>query len=109
MNTTITDRIIDIFNSNLPIIGSWGSKNYESIEGGIEFQVNGLLFSGTIQIVESGSQENFIVRQLVDASRTVKEHLDVPQDKLVQAIDEIVEKNCTEEEYSSRIFSLYNW
>ena len=36
MNTTISDRIIDIFNSNLPIIGSWGSKNYEPIDGGIE-------------------------------------------------------------------------
>lgn len=109
MNTTIFDRIIDIFNSNLPIIGSWGSKNYEPIDGGIEFQVNGLLFSGTIQIVESGNHETFIVRQVVDTCRIVNEHLDVPQDNLVRAIDEIVEKNCTEEEYSSRIFSLYNW
>ncbi|MGM9791019.1 MAG: hypothetical protein ACI3Y4_01295 [Candidatus Cryptobacteroides sp.] len=108
MNTTITDRIIDIFNSNLPIIGSWGSKNYEPIDGGIEFQVNGLLFSGTIQIVESGNHETFIVRQVIDTSLTIKEHVDVPLDKLIQAIDEIVEKNCTEEEYSSRIFSLYN-
>lgn len=109
MNTTITNRIIGIFNSNLPVIGSWGTKNYEPIDGGIEFHVNGFLFSGTIQIIESSNPECYVVRQVMESSANVKEHIDIPQDKLIQTIDEIVEKDCSEDEYSSRIFSLYNW
>lgn len=109
MDNSAANRILGIFNMQLPVVGSWGSKDYRPIEHGIEFKVSGYLYTGLIQVFYASNTDSFTVRRVNNNNFPMHEVSGVKQDILVDIIDELVEKDCCQEEYSSKMFLLYNW
>lgn len=100
--------IMSILRSQFIVVLSWGFHSAYVIEDGLEFSVEGYLFTGDVQVTYDEGTDTFKVR-LLNGDGTIKEeHSDVYVDNLVDVIDRAVEKNESQEEYKERVEATYH-
>ena len=96
--------IISIFKHYLSIVLSWGFHNPIPIENGLRFNVQGILFTGKVEVLYDEGYDLFSIR-LLNADGSVKrEETGVYLDSLVDVIDGMVER-C--ENYSQMVKETY--
>ena len=98
--------ILNILKQQRLVVMSWGFHNPTVISDGLQFNVQGFIHTGLVQIVYQQGLDLFMVRLLSKDFRVVKEIDRLYFDQLVEVIDENVErvKNYNErvkQEYSN--------
>lgn len=84
------------------IVMSWGVVEAKVIDYGLEFEVNGFKFQGTVRVVWTGNGDTYNVIYLKDG-KVEKVDSNISNDKLVDTIDNYVEKTDNYEE------DVQNW
>lgn len=98
--------IISIFKNYISIVLSWGFHKPLAIENGIRFNVEGYLFTGTVEVLYDEGYDLFTIC-LLNADGSVKrEETGVYLDCLVDVIDGMVER-C--ENYAERVKNDYKF
>ncbi len=105
---SMADYIMSILKTQLFIVFSWGFHNARAIENGLQFNVQGFLFTGRVRVIYNGGSDTFTVKLLNPDGTTKEEHTDVYLDNLVDVIDGAVEKNEPQEAYAERVNAEYN-
>ncbi len=102
--------IKQIFSYRQSIVWSWGAIKFHHIEykemAAIRFEVNGFIHKGDVIVAYNGGADVFEVYCLDKSEAVVNSRGDVYFDELVEVIDEMVEKNSSEETYNKQ---LENW
>ena len=97
--------ILSILRAQLAITLSWGFHSPVALENGLQFQVNGYLFSGNVRIVYVDGLDLFKV-QLIKDGVIQTEVTEVYLDCLVAVVDGLVER-CPN--YEERIKKDYQF
>ena len=101
------DYIKQILCHQRAILWSWGAENFRNVEynemPAVRFKVNGFLHKNDVVIAYNGGADYFEVFCLDANDEVVKSKDDVYLDELIGVVDMFVEKDCTEQEYSSKI------
>lgn len=84
---------------NLNVFFSWGSHDYQPITDGVQFESDGYLHHGPVQVVYDHCKDLFIVRTLNADGTTKDERTGIYVDQLQEVVDRLVECDCSEEEY----------
>lgn len=90
--------ILSIFSHYQTIVWSWGFNTPIALQNGLQFNVQGFLFTGKVRVLYDES-DTFKV-QLIKKGSIVREVVDVYLDCLVNVIDGMVEK-C--ENYAQKV------
>lgn len=104
MDTSMARYILSIFSHYQTIVWSWGFNTPIALQNGLQFNVQGFLFTGKVRVLYDGS-DTFTVRLLNADGSTKKEEAEVYLDNLVDVIDGMVEK-C--HNYASRVKKQYH-
>lgn len=88
---------------NLNVYFSWGGYNYQPITDGVQFETNGFIHAGKVQIVYDHCEDLFIVRTLNADGTTKDERTGIYVDMLQSVVDRLVECDCSEDEYKSQV------
>lgn len=107
MDTSMANYILSILKCNITYLWSWGAHNFKGIENGLEFSVQGFIFTGQVRVVYEAGSDTFKI-QLVRAGEIVKEETDIYLDNLTDVIDGMVEKDCSMEEYEQKVNATYS-
>ena len=103
----VAQGIRDVFRRFTPVIMSWGAIHFkETVYNnmpGLRFSVKGFLFQGTVVVVLNMGADLYEVYCLDAAENVVKSRDGVYCDELVDVIDELVEKDSTDQEYSDKV------
>lgn len=84
--------IYKILSSKFFIMTSWGFHNPVTIKDGLQFNVNGFIHKGVVQVEYQHGLDLFLVRLLSTTNELVKEIDRLYFDQLIEVIDENVEK-----------------
>lgn len=98
MDTSMARYILSIFSHYQTIVWSWGFNTPIALQNGLQFNVQGFLFTGKVRVLYDES-DTFKV-QLIKKGSIVREVVDVYLDCLVNVIDGMVEK-C--ENYAQKV------
>ncbi len=111
MNTKITKEdvemaqyIIYILKSKRIITMSWGFNSPTIITDGLQFNVQGFIHTGLVQVIYVHGVDLFKIRLLLNENELLKEIEQVYFDELVEIIDNYVEKVNN---YNGRVKSEY--
>lgn len=105
----MANYILSILRTQVVILFTWGFHNATAIENGLQFNVLGFLFSGIVQVIYDDGSDTFIVRLNNADGSLHSERTDVYLDELVNVIDGLVEKDCSQEEYEAKVKAEYGW
>ncbi|MFR9546887.1 MAG: hypothetical protein SNJ29_15130 [Rikenellaceae bacterium] len=104
------NTIKEILSYNKPIVWSWGVEGFRYTEfqnmPALRFRVNGFLHKGDVVVAYNGGADTFEVYCLNRSNKISNSHDDVYFDVLVDVIDRMVEKDCSQENYSEQVS---NW
>lgn len=100
--------ILSILKAQIVVVLSWGLHNAVAIENGLQFNVQGFIFSGRVQVVYDEGSDTFVVKLLKTNGGIMEEHTDVYIDDLVEVIDRAVEKQGSDEDYFAKVEAMYN-
>lgn len=105
-NLELAKYIWSILKTQITIFMSWGvePKSMKVIDGGLEFECNGFMHTGEVQIVLDEGKDLFEVHLISENGEKVKTIEDVFLDNLVSVVDENIEKT---EDYGKRISETY--
>ena len=104
----IAEQIINVLRKETIIVFSWGFHNLQKIEDGVMFNVQGFVFTGAVMVLYDKTSDTFTVRLYKVDGTCHHETINVHSDKLVDTIDELVEKNCSDEEYKNKVYGRYS-
>lgn len=98
--------ILAIIRSGGPITWSWGTRAFNAMVyrdmAALQFVVSGFIHSGKVIVAYNGGTDTFEVYCLVN-DVVVKSRNDIYFDQLVDVIDGMVEKNCSESDYHDKV------
>lgn len=94
--------MIDELKNNIIIVLSWGSRNFKTVQNGLEFTVNGFLYEGVVQITRDNN--NYSIKL---ASSDIRLNNICLKD-VVEIVDSLVEKDCSNEEYAILVNKKYD-
>lgn len=101
----ISQYIFKVLKTRLMIVFSWGFHKPSAIDNGLRFEVDGFLYSGTVEIIYDFATDLFNIR-LINRDGSVKEtHNGIAVDELVDTVDALVEK-C--DNYEEKVKSTYS-
>lgn len=105
------EYIIKILNTQPLKVMSWGAKSLEytvyNDMMALKFKVNGFLHKGHVYVCYNEGTDLFEVFTVKGNGTVVKHVDDVYFSELVDTIDSIVEKDCTDEEYREQVRKKY--
>ncbi len=99
--------IMVILKSRWEIMLSWGCKNFEVLNEGLMWHVQGYLLNGWVKVIYNYGTEAFDVYILNNKRQLVKKIEEVYLDKLVDVIDYNVEKDGSFD-YEKRVKQQYS-
>ena len=103
----MSDYILTILNAKRYIFNSWGHDKAVAINNGLQFDVRGFIFQGTVKIVYNEGMDDFTVFLIKNGKIT--DRIDgVYIDNLVDVIDHKVECNVSKDEYRDMVLNHYN-
>ena len=85
-----------LLNSNRSVFFSWGVTETRVIENGLQFNTNGYIHQGKVQVVYDEGADLFTVRTLNADGTTKEEREGIYFDQLQETVDRLVE--CDNEE-----------
>jgi hypothetical protein len=98
--------IRSIIDSGIPVSWSWGPGDFRATAynrmAALRFSVNGVLHKGDVVVAYNRGSDMFEVYCLDGSGKVVSSNDDVCFDELVEAIDRLVEKNCSDAEYHGK-------
>ena len=99
---TMGNYILGVLKLSGSTFGSWGSRNFRELSDnkGLSFNVNGMIYKGTVSVVYHEGSDSFNV--FIGNEK----HEDIYVDNLAEFIDWHVEKNCNNEQYKNQV---NNW
>lgn len=100
--------IHSILKSDIIKLFSWGAHNFKAIEDGLQMNVQGFLFTGLVKVIYEADSDTFKVRLEKFSGELWSEQDMVYFDNLIDVIDSMVEKDCSEEAYVERVKSKYH-
>ena len=98
--------ILSIFSAQPMVVLSWGVCKFGAIPGdrGIIFHVQGYKFNGWVKVINEKGDDLFKIIFLSNEGKIVEEKKGIYLEKLVNTIDEYVEKT---DDYNERIQHQY--
>ena len=114
MNTQTTTQedlemanyIFNVLSSRKIMMMSWGFHNPQVITDGLQFNVNGFVHNGSVQVIYQQGLDLFKIHLLNNEMVMVKEISEIYFDELVSVIDNNVEQV---ENYHSWVQQEYNF
>lgn len=101
----IETKILSILNSQMIVLGSWGFHNEATIENGIKFNVCGYIFKGIVKVIINETKSSYNICLENDNGILITKKDDICPEELVNVIDALVEKNCSQEEYEKKVIA----
>ncbi len=89
------------------ILYSWGFNDDIAIDDGIQFSVSGFLFRGVVKVIPDEADGFCSVILAERESGQEFEMRGIPLDGLIEAIDRLVEKDCSQEAYGNMVRIRY--
>ena len=83
------EKVASLLSNGGAIVMSWGVMGINAYEDGVEFEVNGFKFKGTVRVVPNGKACNVIY---LKGGKVEKVDSNIKLEKLVDTIDNYVEK-----------------
>ena len=105
-NQEISDYILEILKAKSSVFFSWGPDNIQKLLDGLQFTVNGFLFSGTVKIKYDVCDDMFEIHLSKDEEVQVIQG--VYADELVDIIDRNVECDGDKDKYREMVLNAYN-
>lgn len=102
----ISDYILEILKARSFVFFSWGANNIQKLPDGLQFTVNGFLFSGTVKIKYNIGDDLFDIHLSKDEE--VRVIPSVYADELVDIIDRNVECDGDKDKYCEMVMNAYN-
>lgn len=102
-----SDIILSILEGQKEILYSWGFNNVVSLENGLQFNVQGFLFKGKVTIFFNQDDNTFTIILDGNEGGCQRQILGIHPNELINAIDSLVEKNCSQEEYAKKVVEEY--
>lgn len=96
--------IMSIFKTQIMVVWSWGFNSPVAIENGLRFNVQGFKFRGIVEVKYNDGCDHFDI-SFIEAGKVVKTIEGVCFDRLVEDIDNYVEKTS---DYEQRVRSTYS-
>ena len=100
----MAEYILKILSLRKITLMSWGFHSPKVIKDGLEFNVNGFLHQGLVQVIYQHGVDLFKIRFVVNENELVKEITEVYVDDLIDVIDQNVE---IVENYKDRVKQEY--
>lgn len=100
----MAEYILKILSLRKITLMSWGFNSPKVIKDGLEFNVNGFLHQGLVQVIYQQGIDLFKIRIVVNENEQVKEITEVYVDELTDVIDQNVE---LVEDYRERVKQEY--
>jgi len=96
---TMARYILSVLKTSPVILMSWGACNFRQLEDdkGLSMIVNGYIYQGKVSIIYNQGNDSFDV--LIGET----EYNLIYVDMLVEFIDSVVEKNCSDKEYNKKV------
>lgn len=110
MDTTFINEtaqyILTIIKLGGPVTWSWGPEDFKPTVyndmASLEFTVNGFVHKGKVVVSYNRGVDSFEVYCLDGSDEIVNSRDDVYFNELIDALDRMVEKNCSGEEYDKK-------
>ena len=100
-------NILSILKEQQEILCSWGFSNEILQEDQLLFTVKGFCFKGKVIVIFNRVIDSFTIRLEDSKCKTYTERTGILLDDLVNTIDGLVEKNCSQKAYKQRVFKEY--
>ena len=97
--------ILKVLSMRKTTLMSWGFNSLKVIPDGLQFEVNGFIHKGTVQVVYVHGMDLFEVRLIDKENNIIKTMSEIYFDQLVEVIDNNVEKV---ENYEDRVKQEYD-
>lgn len=101
------DYFLSLSRKQKEIVYSWGFNNETTTENGIQFNVCGFFFTGTVRIIIDEANETYLIRLENNDGSLNQERTNIHLSDLISVIDSLVEKKCTHERYVNMVKNKY--
>ncbi len=109
----MADYILKIIHSGGPVTWSWGPAVFRPVEyngmAALRFTVNGFIHKGDVVVAYNRGADTFEVYCLDRNDAVVSSKDDVYFDELIDVIDGLVERQCSDEEYNPQLNKRTIW
>jgi hypothetical protein len=99
-------NILSIIRSGGPVTWSWGPESFQATAykgmAALRFSVDGFVHKGEVVVAYNGGMDLFEVYCLGADGNVTASRDEVYFDELVDAIDQLVEKDCPDKEYDEK-------
>lgn len=103
---TIVHGIIDVLKYSPSMIMSWGANTFKVViykeMAALQFTVSGFVHKGVVIVAYNEGDDLYEVYCLGDKNEIINYQTAVYCDILAQTIDRMVEKNCSDEQYTAK-------
>lgn len=101
------DYFLSLPREQKEIVYSWGFNNETATEDGILFNVRGFFFTGIVRIIVNEINDTCLIRLENSDGSFSQERANIHFHNLIRAIDNLVEKNCTQKRYADMVKNKY--
>lgn len=101
------DYFLSLPRKQKEIVYSWGFNNETATEDGILFNVRGFFFTGIVRIIVNETRSTCLIRLENNDGSLNRERTNIRFHNLINAIDDLVEKNCSRKQYANMVKNKY--